>query len=270
MLVHKCHRGVGTADQPAGESLHGDKADPVLPAGTDELLLFFAGQIAERELDRRVKPALCRFHRNTDLMCRQRNMPDLSLFLKFFHALVHAGAVAGPVDLCRVMELVNVDAVRLQHTEGRLKIRPERVRRLCLAFRGKNHLVPHSPESIPQLLFAVAVGARRIKIRHPALIGHPDEPHRLFPADPLDRQRAEPVLRCRDPGLSDMDLSHYALPPVLPSAICLPCRLSSRCLYILPELRALLHRLRIPVIRGIPRRDIKRLQFFRISAAEAF
>ena len=164
-------------------------------AKLDELYFLLRGQIAERELHRLIKARLHAFKCHFDLMRGHADMTDLALLLGRQHRLVHARAIAGAPALVSAVELVDIDAVRLQQPQRRLKILPEALRGLGMGLRCQIYLVPHAMKCLTKFFLTVTISARRIKIAHAALVCCPQKLYGLRLRHTLNRQSTKAILR---------------------------------------------------------------------------
>ena len=171
-------------------------------------MFFFSGQIAEGELERLIETGFRDLEGDVQLMSCPGNMADLSLLFGFQHTLVHTGPIAGPPALGHHMELVYVDIICAQHLQRSVEIFPELLRCLSLGLGRDIDLIPHTGKSLAELLLAVCIGSCGVEIAHAALIGAAKDLYSIRHGDPLDRKRAEGVLRDGDTGASKRDFSH--------------------------------------------------------------
>ena len=144
-------------------------------------------------------------------------MADLSLGFRFQHGLVHARTVSRTIALGQVVELIDIDIVRLQKLQRGLQILPETLGGLSVGLGGDVHFLSLQPavaEGSAQLLLAVRISSGGIEIAHAAFIGPPQELYCFLLRDALNGQRAESILRDHDPGGSQGDAFHV-LPPVI-------------------------------------------------------
>ena len=141
-------------------------------------------------------------------------MADLSLGFRFQHGLVHARTVSRTIALGQVVELIDVDIVRLQKLKRGLQILPETLGGLSVGLGGDVHFLSHQPavaEGSAQLLLAVRISSGCIEIAHAALIGPPQKLYCFLLRDSLNGQRAKPILRHGDPGAPQSDILHDKL-----------------------------------------------------------
>ena len=110
-------------------------------------------------------------------------MVNQPLLLRCKHALIHARAVPWLVALRQVVELIDIDIVRLQESQRSLQILPESLRGLGMGLGGDIDLFPVEPtvsKGSPQFLLAVRIGSGGVKIPHAALIGPPQKLHSVL------------------------------------------------------------------------------------------
>ena len=173
---HEGHGGVVAVYKAPGQALHGDKAHVLFPAEPDQVIFLLSCQVGEGELQGLVQTGLCDLEGHADLMGRAAYMADLSLRLCLEHALVHAGPVAFFPALSHLVELVDVDIVGAQVSEGCIQILPESLRRFCSGLGGDKDPVPGNfLQGFAQLFFAVGIGSCGIKVADAALKGSAQE-----------------------------------------------------------------------------------------------
>src|SRR5699024_242674 len=146
--------------------------------------------------------------RNIQLVSGDTDMADLTLTLRLFHAFIHSRAVSRSVALIRTVELIQVYVICAEIIQRRLQMSPKFLRGFRPGFCGNIYFIAHSLKSFTHFFLAVAVGSRRIKKAHAALVRPAQQLYRIFSAYSLDRQRSESVLRHCDPCFSQCNLLH--------------------------------------------------------------
>ena len=125
-------------------------------------------------------------------------MANFALPLRLQHTFVHSRAVARTVALRNTVELIEVDAVGFEQTQGGVQVLPKGFRRAGFRLGGKVDAVPMSAEGKPELFLAVGIGAGGIKKAHTAVARLMQQAHGGFFVYALNGQRAEGVLRYGD------------------------------------------------------------------------
>ena len=201
-LGHERHGGVGVGDEAAGQTLHGDEAHVLLLTDPDQLDILLIAQIAERKLHRLIQAGLCRLQGHVPAVGGDADMADLSLCFRLQHAVIEPGIIAGTIAPFRLVQLIEVQAVRLEISQGGLQVLPELFRGSCVRLRGDEYLVPHAGKGRAQLLLAVRIISGGIVETHAALISPVKNLHRPFLIHPLQGENAEGILNRADTGTS--------------------------------------------------------------------
>ena len=207
--------GGGIRNQPAGEGLHGDKAQVSFLAQPDDLQLLLSGQIAEGKLYRIVQARLDGLNRHMIPVVGQPDKPDFPLAPGFLHRLVQAGAIPRLWAEGRVVKLKDIHIVCFHQPQAGFQILPKALRRRGRGFCGDGDPAAHVAEGIADFFLAVGIASGSVKKIDPVVIGLPQDRPRLVEADPLHRQRAKAVFVGGDPCSSQSNLGHTKHLPFL-------------------------------------------------------
>lgn len=131
----------------------------------------------------------------------QREVSVNSAFCNFCGTKIeHRGSISWFRAECRIVELIQVDIICIQHFQAGFQIFPELIRILRHRLGRNVYLVPHMRERSTQLFLTVRVSSCRVKKVHPAVIGSPQKFYSVLFADPLDRESAKTILVDCDPA----------------------------------------------------------------------
>ena len=137
---------------------------------------------------------------NADLVRGDADVADQAFFLCLRERFVHARAVARPVALRHLVQLIEVQIVGLQIPQGGVQIFPELFGRFCLRLGGNVNLVTHAFKGNAELFFAVGIGAGGVEKGHAAGVSLAQKHDGIIGGNALDGKGAEGVLRGGDAG----------------------------------------------------------------------
>ena len=226
VLAHEGHGGVGPGDQAARQGFHADKAHAGCKTFLHHGSLFFHAEIAVGVLQGLIEAAPDDFFSHFQLVGGGADVADLALGLGFQKTFIHAGPVAGPVALLHIVELIDVDIVCLEESQGGLQILPENFRGLCVGLGSDDDLFPVDKacaEGLSQLLFAVGIAPCSVKKAHASAVGFAQDLHCFLLGNTLDGKGTEAVLRNNNACFSQFDLFHETSIPRQRPYCCMRC-----------------------------------------------
>ena len=143
-----------------------------------------------------------------DALIGNADKADFPLFFRLCHALVQAGSVPGFGAEIGIVELKDVEIIRLQQGKACLQILPEALRRFAGGFAGQDNLAAHILQGVPHLFLTVRIDAGRIKKADTVPIRFAQQESRLLFSDPLNGQTAKTVFVHRNAGSSQCNRCH--------------------------------------------------------------
>ena len=124
LQLHPCRGSKPIADQTARHSLHCDEAHLFFTAAVEQLLFLYAGEIAVRKLQRRVKSGVDRLLRHGEAVIRDADVPDLPLLFRLQSRVIESVLSVRLRTEGRIVELVEIDIVGFQCAQTRFKVFP--------------------------------------------------------------------------------------------------------------------------------------------------
>ena len=136
------------------------------------------------------------------------NMPNFSLLFCLQSGIIQAVLPSGSGTKSRVMELIDIDVIRLEHAKALLQVLPHPLRRYRGGLSGNVNFIPHAGKGGTYLLLTVGVGPGGVKIIHPSVVGPAEQGYCLCLGNPLDGQAAKGLLLGHDAGAAQSNRCH--------------------------------------------------------------
>ena len=218
-LIQPGVAGSGVTEQTTGQALHGDEAHVVLLAQSHQLQILLRCQVAEGKLQRLIEPGLNGLVGHSQTVVGDTDVTDLSLCFELHYIvqilglglqgrLVEPGTVARLRTEGRIVKLIDINVVSLQHLQTVVQMLPEGLRIPGAGLGGDVDLVPHVVEGQTDLFLAVGVHVGCVKKGEARLVGAAQEPAGVVLADALDGQSTESILGRDDPGAAECNGFH--------------------------------------------------------------
>ena len=145
---------------------------------------------------------------------RNADVTDVALLLHLQRGSVGAVWIIGVRQHGGIMELEQIDVIRLHPPQALFNVGKHRLFVRATALGGDDHILPHIVQRRAQLLLAVRVHVGRVEIVDARLIGPAYQLHRVGLGNALDGQRAEGGLGHIQLRAAQSDFLHTPYPPL--------------------------------------------------------
>ena len=165
-------------------------------------------QVAEGELQRLKIPGVDGGLGHLQPVVGDTDVADVALLLHLQSGGKGAVRVLGVRQDGGIVELKQINVVRLQTAKALLNMAQDRLLVLATALGGDHHILANTLKGNAQLFLAVGVGVGGVKIVDAALVSLADQLHRVRLGNALDGQGAEGCLGHPKVCAAESDLFH--------------------------------------------------------------